>query len=144
MPRFDRLLLAVAAASAAACGESSPTEDGSGGGSGGSSSATSSTGASGSTSAAGSTGATGGGGGVDSAAHGIDRGWSDDDKPDFMPTNTFTNIAACKQTYPSDTTGACIDPVQAPEATAPSSLMKPRSAALRRGADLDVEAAQHR
>jgi hypothetical protein len=43
----------------------------------------------------------------DSAAHGIDRGFRDDTKIDFMATNTFTNVAKCKQTYPKDANGAC-------------------------------------
>lgn len=49
-----------------------------------------------------------------SGGHGIDRGWRNDAKPDFLPTNTFTNIARCRQSYPSDTTGACPDPVPCP------------------------------
>jgi hypothetical protein len=35
-----------------------------------------------------------------SASHGIDRGFLSDIKPDFMPTNTFTEVARCKQTHP--------------------------------------------
>ncbi|MEJ7732411.1 MAG: hypothetical protein WKG00_24800 [Polyangiaceae bacterium] len=35
-----------------------------------------------------------------SASHGIDRGFLSDIKPDFMPTNTFTEVARCKQTLP--------------------------------------------
>jgi hypothetical protein len=50
----------------------------------------------------------------DSAAHGIDRGFRSDIKPDFMPTNTFTNVAGCKQTYPRDVSGACPTPVPCP------------------------------
>ena len=50
----------------------------------------------------------------DSAAHGIDRGFRDDAKPDFLPTNTFVNVAACKQTYPRDVSGACPTPVPCP------------------------------
>ena len=49
-----------------------------------------------------------------SAGHGIDRGWRDDAKPDFLATNTFTDIAICKQTYPRDTNGACPTPVPCP------------------------------
>jgi hypothetical protein len=43
-----------------------------------------------------------------SAGHGIDRGYRSDAKtPDFLATNTFTNVARCKQTYPRDASGAC-------------------------------------
>jgi hypothetical protein len=44
---------------------------------------------------------------VFSAAHGIDRGWRNDFKPSFLPTNTFQSIARCTETYPRDTTGLC-------------------------------------
>ncbi len=44
---------------------------------------------------------------ADSGAHGIDRGFRSDTKTDFLPTNTFTNVARCKQTYPRDDNGAC-------------------------------------
>jgi hypothetical protein len=44
---------------------------------------------------------------VNSAAHGIDRGWSNDIKTDFLPTNTFLNVAACKITYPRNTDSSC-------------------------------------
>lgn len=50
----------------------------------------------------------------DSAAHGIDRGWRDDALVDFMPTNTFSNVAACRQTYPKDHNGACPQVVPCP------------------------------
>ncbi len=43
----------------------------------------------------------------DSAGHGIDRGWRSDTKTDMLPTNTFTNLAGCKETYPRDASGAC-------------------------------------
>jgi hypothetical protein len=50
-----------------------------------------------------------------SAAHGIDRGFRSDTKtPDFLGTNTFTNIAKCKQTYPRDVSGACPATVPCP------------------------------
>jgi len=52
---------------------------------------------------------------ANSAAHGIDRGWRNDAKTDFIATNTFTAVAACKQTYPKDTNGACPDPVPCPQ-----------------------------
>jgi hypothetical protein len=42
-----------------------------------------------------------------SAGHGVDRGWRNDSKPDFLPTNTFTGIAKCEQSYPKDTNGGC-------------------------------------
>jgi hypothetical protein len=42
-----------------------------------------------------------------SARDGIDRGWRDDPQPDFLPTNTFTNVVACKQTVPRTTAGVC-------------------------------------
>ena len=51
---------------------------------------------------------------ADSAAHGIDRGYRSDTKVDFLATNTFTNIAKCKQTYPSDANGACPAPAMVP------------------------------
>ncbi len=50
----------------------------------------------------------------DSARHGIDRGWASDTKPDFQPTNTFTNVAGCKQTYPKDTNNTCPATVPCP------------------------------
>jgi hypothetical protein len=42
-----------------------------------------------------------------SATHGIDRGWRNDFKPSFLPTNTFISIGRCTETYPRDTSGAC-------------------------------------
>jgi hypothetical protein len=44
---------------------------------------------------------------VASARHGIDRGFRSDVKPDFLPTNTFVDVAGCLQSYPRDLTGAC-------------------------------------
>ncbi|HVH44587.1 MAG TPA: hypothetical protein VM925_19670, partial [Labilithrix sp.] len=46
-----------------------------------------------------------------SAANGIERAW-DGTVVDFVATNTFTNVAFCKQTYPRDPGGSC--PVPAP------------------------------
>jgi hypothetical protein len=46
---------------------------------------------------------------VDSAGYGIDRGWRADNLTDFLPTNHFTNLAQCQQTYPRDKYGACPD-----------------------------------
>jgi hypothetical protein len=51
---------------------------------------------------------------VNSARHGIDRGWASDTKTDFIATNTFTNVAGCKQTYPRDTNGSCPSVVPCP------------------------------
>jgi hypothetical protein len=42
-----------------------------------------------------------------SAVNGIDRGWRNDFKPSFLPTNTFIGIGKCTETYPKDTNGAC-------------------------------------
>jgi hypothetical protein len=39
--------------------------------------------------------------------HGIDRGWRADLQPDFLASNTFTAVAACKQTVPRTAAGAC-------------------------------------
>lgn len=43
------------------------------------------------------------------AANAFERGWSGT-PVDFLPTNTITEIAWCKQTYPRPTAGACPDP----------------------------------
>jgi hypothetical protein len=51
---------------------------------------------------------------ANSGGHGIDRGWRDDTKTDFLPTNTFTAIAGCKESYPKDTNGGCPVPVPCP------------------------------
>lgn len=48
-----------------------------------------------------------------SAAHGVDRGWQGDVPFDFIATNTFTNVAACKQTLPRPNPPATC-PVPAP------------------------------
>jgi len=42
--------------------------------------------------------------------NGIDRVWTGSPL-DFTPTNTFTDNAECKQSYPVPSTGACPDPV---------------------------------
>jgi hypothetical protein len=42
-----------------------------------------------------------------SARFGIDRGWRADLQPDFLATNTFTAVAACKQTTPRTANGVC-------------------------------------
>ncbi|HWO10147.1 MAG TPA: hypothetical protein VNN80_11725 [Polyangiaceae bacterium] len=46
---------------------------------------------------------------ANSAMHGIDRSWRSDEMPSFLPTNTFTNIARCTETYPRDADGFCPD-----------------------------------
>ncbi len=46
-----------------------------------------------------------------SALHGIDRGFRSDTKPTFRPTNVFTNIAGCTETYPPDVNGTCPSPL---------------------------------
>jgi hypothetical protein len=50
----------------------------------------------------------------DSAAHGIDRSFRSDIKPDFLPTNTFINVALCRETFPRDVSGACPATVPCP------------------------------
>ena len=42
-----------------------------------------------------------------SLANGIDRGWRSDLQPDFLAGNTFTAVAACKQTLPRTAAGVC-------------------------------------
>lgn len=42
-----------------------------------------------------------------SLANGIDRGWRADLQPDFLAGNTFTAVAACKQTLPRTAAGVC-------------------------------------
>ena len=44
---------------------------------------------------------------LSSLHHGIDRGWRADLQPDFLGTNTFTAVAACKQTVPRTAAGVC-------------------------------------
>jgi hypothetical protein len=44
---------------------------------------------------------------VSSARDGIDRGWRADLQPDFLPTNTFTALAGCKQSTPRTLAGVC-------------------------------------
>jgi len=44
---------------------------------------------------------------VSSLRDGIDRGWRADLQPDFLATNTFTAVAACKQTTPRTFNGVC-------------------------------------
>ena len=50
----------------------------------------------------------------DSAAHGIDRGFRSDTKPDFLPSNSFVNVARCQETYPRDLSGSCPATVPCP------------------------------
>ena len=42
-----------------------------------------------------------------SLTNGIDRGWRADLQPDFLAGNTFTAVAACKQTLPRTAAGVC-------------------------------------
>lgn len=49
-----------------------------------------------------------------SAGHGIDRGYRDDVKHDFMATNTFVSVAGCKQSYNADANGSCPTTVPCP------------------------------
>lgn len=46
---------------------------------------------------------------ADSARHGLNRAWRGSPL-DLMPTNTFSNVTACRQTYPRDEDGGCPDP----------------------------------
>jgi hypothetical protein len=48
----------------------------------------------------------------DSAAHGFDRGWLGDNPASFIPTNTFVNIARCKETLARPMSTSC--PTQPP------------------------------
>ncbi len=50
-----------------------------------------------------------------SAGHGIDRGWRADSVIDFMATNEFVGVAACKQTLPSAADGSCPQVVPCPK-----------------------------
>jgi hypothetical protein len=50
----------------------------------------------------------------DSAGDGIVRGWTGD-LVDLLPTNTFTGVAGCNQTYPKPSAGSCPDPAPCPK-----------------------------
>lgn len=50
-----------------------------------------------------------------SGQHGIDRGWRDALKIDFLPTNTFTDVPGCNQTFPPDSSNFCPTPVPCPK-----------------------------
>ena len=50
---------------------------------------------------------------ISSAWHAIDRGFRSDIKPSYIPTNTFTAIVRCKESYPRDISGACPTPATA-------------------------------
>jgi hypothetical protein len=50
----------------------------------------------------------------DSAGFGIDRGWRKDNLTDFLPTNTFQNVARCQESYPKTAAGACPPSVPCP------------------------------
>lgn len=49
-----------------------------------------------------------------SAGDGIVRGWTGE-LVDLLPTNTFTNVARCNQTYPKPSAGSCPDPAPCPK-----------------------------
>jgi hypothetical protein len=49
-----------------------------------------------------------------SAGHGIDRGWASDQKPSFVPTNTFESVAGCRESHPRDSNGACPSGIRPP------------------------------
>lgn len=51
---------------------------------------------------------------LDSLTNGIDRGYNSAVKLDFLPTNTFTNVALCKQTFPRDDNPGCPLPADVP------------------------------
>jgi hypothetical protein len=44
---------------------------------------------------------------VSSAVNGVDRSWAADDKPSFLPTNTFVSVPRCTETYPRDANSGC-------------------------------------
>jgi hypothetical protein len=44
---------------------------------------------------------------LSSLHHGIDRGWRADLQPDFLASNTFNSVGACKATTPRTATGMC-------------------------------------
>lgn len=50
---------------------------------------------------------------VASAGDGVVRGWTGDPL-DFLPTNTFTSIAQCHQTFPKPREGVCPNPAPCP------------------------------
>ena len=49
-----------------------------------------------------------------SAGDGIVRGWTGE-PVDLLPTNTFTGVAGCHQTYPKPSVGICPDPAPCPK-----------------------------
>lgn len=51
---------------------------------------------------------------VASKTNGIDRRYRSTAALDFLPTNTFTDVALCNQTFPPDDEGACPAPVPCP------------------------------
>lgn len=51
---------------------------------------------------------------ANSAGEGIVRGWTGD-AIDFLPTNTFSNIARCNQTFPKPAASVCPDPAPCPK-----------------------------
>jgi hypothetical protein len=51
---------------------------------------------------------------TDSAGEGIVRGWTGT-PVDFLPTNTFTNVARCNQTFPKPSADVCPEPAPCPK-----------------------------
>lgn len=51
---------------------------------------------------------------LQSARHGIDRGWSGGSQIDFLASNTFTGGLTCKQTLPKNASGVCPTTVPCP------------------------------
>jgi len=47
---------------------------------------------------------------ANSLLHGINRGWQGTSTQSFLPTNTFTNVAGCKETLPVPQDGTCVEP----------------------------------
>ncbi len=52
---------------------------------------------------------------LESKTNGIDRGWrSDSPLIEFLPTNTFTGVALCKQTFAPNAANQCPAPMAVP------------------------------
>jgi hypothetical protein len=52
---------------------------------------------------------------LSSASNGIDRGYRSSVQVDFLPSNTFTSVGLCTQTFNKDTNGACPSTVPCPK-----------------------------
>ncbi len=50
-----------------------------------------------------------------SAGDGVVRGWTGGARSTSCPTNTFTSVARCHQTYPRPTSGSCPAPAPCPQ-----------------------------